>query len=673
MPVAILTIAALISLMVALVGDVLIARSRSVAVYDLQNALDRIETDARISALFLQTYTVAPNPQGRDGGTGSFNAASPNYDLIFSQNATTQNPYSGTRDLVFYADQPNPCSEDYQSNRPLTVRVIYFTKTETDGSKTLWRRVIVPTWTTTLGEAGSVCASPWQRDTCPVGSTLSTTGPCQSIDEKILTNVATITPTYYDETGASTTDVRNAMSISVAINLSTAIAGETLISNGSARSTRVNATSDEEPTDQPVITLYNQTVNTDNNPLLTSFTWDPIPFANFYSIRYRINGGAWVYPNNQTSNIFKVTTARPRDIINIEVTAKNDLGESPVGTLTHTKPLWTIANLQNGWECYGSTYACPSYTITTAGVVLLHGLAKSGGTNTVVFTLPPELRTNKRIIYAAMGGGDPSFARVDVEATGYVRWTSGTNSYVSFDSIRFLSQSDAVPVWIQATYGGTWVGYGSSYGEAQYVKDSRGRTHVYGLIRYGANVDTGTTLLTLPSDYRPPALAIWTTVSSANVTANYQTSSTSSLTARGQGSTSWFSIAAMYHPTGAPSSFSSLSLGSSWVNYGGSYQTAQYTKASDGLVSLRGLIKAGSTASGSTIATLPAGYCPDGRTIFATEGIQPTVSNATQTTARIDILWDGAANNCRLALITTLPAVGNAWLSLDGIHYFQER
>jgi hypothetical protein len=42
-PVALLTIAALISLMVALVGDVMMARSRAAAVYDLQDTLDRIE------------------------------------------------------------------------------------------------------------------------------------------------------------------------------------------------------------------------------------------------------------------------------------------------------------------------------------------------------------------------------------------------------------------------------------------------------------------------------------------------------------------------------------------------------------------------------------------------------------------------------------------------------
>lgn len=675
-PIALLTIAALISLMVALIGDVLIARTRSVAVYELQNTLDRIETDTRVTSTFLQTYSMVTSPQGRDGGTAAFSAASPNYDLILSQNATTGSPTDGTRNIVYYADQPNPCSGNYQLNRPLTVRIIYFTTNNPDGTKSLWRRVIVPSWTTTAGQPNSVCATPWQRDNCPEGSTISASGPCQARDEKMLSSVSSFVPTYYDTNGNVTTDAKAAMSVSIGISQNKKIAGETIATTSSARSTRSNTTTDQAPSIAPTISILNPTLNSDNHPLLTSFTWNDVSFASYYSLRYRINSGSWVYPPDQTSTTFRINSARPLDVINIEVTAKNDLGASPVGTLSYQTPLWTTANLDSGWACYsGATYPCPSYTISDAGVVLLRGLAKDGANGTSIFTLPSVFSPNKQIIFAGINGGT-SNARLDVRTNGEVLWTqiSGANSgFVSIDSVRFLSQSDANPSWLTAAYGPSWVTYGGSYGTPQYVKDSVGRTHVYGLVKSG-DPNTGNTIVGVgTSGYQPASAGIWPNVTYPNADATYQSNSSGNMTARYIGSTNWMAIASMYHPSSTPATYTAPSLQNSWINYGSSYQVAGYTKASDGIVSMRGLIKSGTVTSGTIITTLPAGYCPDKRLLFTTEGIQPANGYADQVVARIDVYWDSAANNCKVALLGTSPAVGNGWLSLENIHFMQER
>lgn len=53
----------------------------------------------------------------------------------------------------------------------------------------------------------------------------------------------------------------------------------------------------------------------------------------------------------------------------------------------------------------------------------------------------------------------------------------------------------------------------------------------------------------------------------------------------------------------------SLTLVSSWVNYGSGYVTAQYRKI-NGVVHVRGVIKSGTTTGGTVVATLPAGYRP---------------------------------------------------------------
>ena len=612
-PVALLTIAALISLMVALVGDVLIARSRSVSVYELQDALDRIEADARISATFLQTYNYAPSPQGRDGGTGAFSAASPNYDLIFNQNATTQNPYSGTRDLVFYADQPNPCSEDYQSNRPLTVRVIYFTTTEADSSKTLWRRVIVPVWTTTTGQAGSVCSAPWQRDTCPLGSTLSTTGPCQTVDEKVLANVSSITPTYYDETGTSTTDVPSAVSVSVSVSLSTSVAGETLAASGTTRATRINTTTEKAPTDTPIITLYNPTINTDNHPLVTSFTWDRIAFANYYSLRYRINSGAWVYPADQPGNVFKITTARPLDVINIEVTAKNDMGESPVGSYTYAKPLWTVPNLQNNWVSWGDGisggHTQAAYTITPSGMVVIKGMMKkttsSFYADEVIFNLPVGLRPTHRLIFPVSRG--TNLGRIDIGSDGNVLAAAVDISwFTTIDNISFFASGTTS--WTAATLGAGWSTYvpSAGYSPLRYSTDSLGRVAVQGLLSgSGGTIATG--LPTLGS-----ATSHVLTMGDAGagpITAGINQATTTIQQRSSPGA--WHTIQYIYHPN-QPTGFTNIStFQNGWQNYGGAWPTGQYRKYSDGVVSLKGLLtKVPSTSDGEVLFTLPSGYRP---------------------------------------------------------------
>lgn len=61
-----------------------------------------------------------------------------------------------------------------------------------------------------------------------------------------------------------------------------------------------------------------------------------------------------------------------------------------------------------------------------------------------------------------------------------------------------------------------------------------------------------------------------------------------------------------------PETWHALGLLAGWVNYGGTEVTAQYrmVAAPNACVQLIGLIRAGTTADGTVIATLPAGYTP---------------------------------------------------------------
>jgi hypothetical protein len=80
-------------------------------------------------------------------------------------------------------------------------------------------------------------------------------------------------------------------------------------------------------------------------------------------------------------------------------------------------------------------------------------------------------------------------------------------------------------------------------------------------------------------------------------------------------------------------------FGTSWVDYGSTYAGARYRKINN-VVYIEGLVKNGTI--GQSIFTLPVGYRPYGRIMFA------TVSN--NLFGRLDILSDG----------TVMPQVGNS-------------
>ena len=89
----------------------------------------------------------------------------------------------------------------------------------------------------------------------------------------------------------------------------------------------------------------------------------------------------------------------------------------------------------------------------------------------------------------------------------------------------------------------------------------------------------------------------------------------------------------------------------SWVNFGGGYSTAAYSKDGDGIVYLRGVVKDGA----GTIYTLPAGFRP------ATTFIAGTVSNA--------LFGAFAVSTAGNISMTT---GSNAWISMDGISFKAE-
>ncbi len=390
-------------------------------------------------------------------------------------------------------------------------------------------------------------------------------------------------------------------------------------------------------------------------------------------MRYQINGGAWTNAPDQTGTQFQVTNARPGDAINIRVASKSDMGISAETLLGHTTPLWTVANLVGSWECYQpseATYPCPSYTLSDSGMVVVRGLAKGDGSSTTIFTLPAGLRPQQQQVYPTSAGD--AIARVDAATNGNIVYSFGNSaSYISLDMIRFVAVGTPGVTWNTATIttANGWSNYGGSFGSPRYTLDASGRVVMAGLLQgTAATISTGSTMITYPAGYQPPLGAIYPGLAASAFYVNQQSSSSSVIT-RNVGApaaaNSWNSIGSIYYPSGTSVTQIALPLSNSWIRYSTSFNTPEYAKGSDGIVSLRGLVKSGTTARYTVVGTLPPGYRPGKSYTFI--GVDSSTTSQ-EIPVRYDVNTDGTIKIMNLLT----DNVDNGYMSLEGIHFYQE-
>jgi hypothetical protein len=93
---------------------------------------------------------------------------------------------------------------------------------------------------------------------------------------------------------------------------------------------------------------------------------------------------------------------------------------------------------QNGWVDYNTEYAGAGFMKDATGVVHLTGLVKSGTINTAIFILPVGYRPAHRQIYTTMSNS--AISRFDVVADGQVIPISGSNAWVSLETVSFLAE-----------------------------------------------------------------------------------------------------------------------------------------------------------------------------------------------------------------------------------------
>lgn len=692
-PIVILSIGAFIALIVNLSGEVLSSRGSNVLAYEVQDALNRIEEDVKLSVGFLSTTDIdlsATNPQGY--GTSGSTIAFSNIDktssggspasLIIKGLVTDQNPQSIEASALYLANSPNECNdaEIYSKNRPVTMNIVYFVYNDA-----LWRRVIMPQ---EYQNAGYFCGSneAWQQPSCQPGDTQAF---CKADDMKLIEGVnatgflfdyftaasSTTPQASATSTAASDTDRNQALAttptVSVTINAKRVIAGRDVERSGTLRVSRLdtNASSISNPSTvatTPTTPIVAATVSDGHN---VNFTWPQSSNATSYSIDYRIRDGitnawgSWTTGDSGLSSndrSYTVTAGNHLDTVEARVRAYNTTHgtQSSYATQSVQIPLWASLTLTGGWTEYGHGYSPAQYTRTKSGVVLLRGLIRNTGTATagVFATLPTEYRPSGRLIFGTSTNPNTS-GRIDIQPDGGVNLVSGDAAWLSLETIRFVP--DGRYTRITPTLLNGFINYagGGNYAPASYLRDDVGRTHVQGLLQNG-NLADGTDIFTFNSGYRS-SQSEYLHLPSRSTGYSHIGITSSALEAKGSGSTGYYSINASFLSTSYTGTWNNLALQNGYTQRGpgDGWATPQYTKAADGLVSVKGLLDGGNRTYGTVIANLPAGFRPSAR-ILGTTAAGDSGYARLDVLPNGDILYMGTANN---------------WYALDSIMFYAEQ
>lgn len=688
-PIVILVIGAFVGVTLAMTGEVLTTRANDTLLYTVQDSLDRMATDIQGSNNFLSTNNVTlTSPQGSDNGTASFvNVGGTNGpELILDSTATTANPNLLTSQPVYMQNSPNACaSSAIQQNATLHYNIVYFVS-----NNTLYRRIISNSNFLSAG-----CSVPWQRPTCATGTSGTL---CKTNDEVLINNVSSISLQigYYASPNDSTAiagavsgsnDTRNtalqtANTAQIQLTASSTVAGRDYSRSASIKAVRQSATATSQTPDQ--LAGYNSVPST---PAIRSnydstngvtFNWQMSSPAATYTIKYQLNGGSWTTAATNTTNTYfnmPMTTIYNGETIALQVTATTQAGSSPAGTATITTPVWNRLDYINAWYDYSSYnntsgYANGAYTKTSAGLVILRGLIKNflGTSSGIVAVLPPAYRPAARLLFSTSSAGSSSdvVARVDVDAGGNLIVDVGSAGWTSIDGVAYLpaAANGGIPTTAVTTFANGWVNYNGGYLPLQYATDGAGRTVTEGLVANGTFTDE-TLIASLPTSVLPSLYMHIAEIGGGNsasiigIDNGQRTATNFGIVSKGIGTNSFLGTNAVFYPS-SYAGWTNLTLQNGWVYYTSPayYSTPQYTKGSDGVVSLKGLIKSGTGTSGTIITTLPVGYRPSARLLYG------TVSGS-QVYTRFDILPTGD--------IMIVGTANSGWLSLDNIHFVAEQ
>lgn len=653
-PIVILALGGFISLMVNMVGDVIVARDETVMMYEAQDTLSRIEDDVNLSTAFLTTSGTLITPQGSNANfTGSAAFANDSNTLILNTMVTDRSPLDPLREIIYYKNQPNPCDAQKVFNEVLYSKVIYFIK---NGS--LWRRTAISPYNTyATTDPQTVCAAPWQQDSCSPGYTSSR---CKTNDIEIMKNIDSLNVEYCSTPASScnmgVTGATAANTIKVTVTGQKNSAGHNIATTQSLRATRLNLAALPPPS--PLLQFTQNPANksviyTDTN---VQFTATP-SFSDLVTMQWQqsTNGVNWTDISGATSNTLTLPTvslANNGYQYRAVATSPDETVRSTPATLGVT--IWGNIDFLNGYSDFApGSYSTIGYTRTTAGVVMLKGMVKKSSavvSGDVIGVLPAN-STPSGILVFQTSTNPGQGSRIDIYPNGNIVVVGGDAGWISLEGITFIPAGTSYTRNALTMVNG-WINFGGSFSPPTYAMDSVGRVNVEGSVKNGTMTDGTQVVNNLPATARTGE---YLHVPSRNPSPGAMgIDPTAGIVAKGTGSNGSMSLNTLYYPA-SYAGWTNLTLQNSWVAYGG-FSSPQYTKGADNIVRLKGLIKSGNTAAGTVVTNLPAGFRPKDRTLLS------SICNP-NAWCRMDILPNGNVE---------LYASSSSWTSLDSITFLAE-
>lgn len=327
---------------------------------------------------------------------------------------------------------------------------------------------------------------------------------------------------------------------------------------------------------------------------------------------------------------------------------------------------------ENGWTNFGGGFEGARFWKDPEGVVHVEGLIKSGTVTSTMFTLPVGYRpaTNKRYMTLANG----VVTCVQIFPDGVIRQTatgSTSNAWVNLNGISFVAE-DAIgsPPFVldkQLAGGPPLVALDT---EAPDWPGCFRRSDGWWLYKgYLAGSAASGALRIMPEDTQPEWHALFrahalTAATTGHIGKRLDISTRSGGYLESPEATGvrmsldqvrWWEHQQRSGWTNLPT------LQNSWSNYSTTpyWGPGQYRKDKYGMVHLRGLLAPGSTALNTIITTLPAGFRPATRRMFAIAS-----SNGT---ARMDV-----HDNGNVVVASGGDGYGATYASLDQIRFLAE-
>ena len=362
-PIVVLAIGAFLTVIISMTGEVLSSRGANALAYDVQDAMNRIEADIKLSTTFLETNNVPLTAGGAQGynndNTSNFTnvGGTSGTSLILNQLVTTGNPLSTSSGIVYLPNKPNDCaSAQVQNNTPMTMNVVYFVKNDPANNNlpTLWRRTIMPS---TYADPAQRCAEPWQQPSClPYYMANNTASFCKTNDIKLVAGVSAANfVVQYFTSASSTTANANASdtgvtaetraaalvsspTASISITAAQSVAGRTVERSATLRATRLDtnaSTIGATPVQSAIAAGPTDVVATGASASQINVSWyPPAGVATSYTLQYsrKSDFSSPTTINNITSTSTSITGLSQATVYFFRVSATNSFGTSPNST-----------------------------------------------------------------------------------------------------------------------------------------------------------------------------------------------------------------------------------------------------------------------------------------------------------------------------------------------------